>query len=183
MSDKAPCFGGAPIIKRGGVIRMNLRNLIEMLENNPNVRSVTNPKLHNVFTDLKGETVQAVAMMVGDGFYRLEEEAKAEKLVGLAETLAHIYGAPVPKFNVGTVTFGGFGSYDHPTETITCRNTSIVTFLHEFRHHLQNTTEVRIVANTEFDAQAWACSIFFRACPELYRKAVANGRIMGVTSV
>lgn len=140
--------------------------------------------LCNVFGDLKEDTVQAVKDMVREGFYRKDEQAQYAELAMLAGKLAGVYEISVP---VGPNRFlgMGYGSYNPETTEIKINKPSIVTFLHEFRHHMQAViTDLTIIGDGEpgsdLDAQAWACSVFKKACPRMFAKAVANGRICGM---
>lgn len=142
--------------------------------------------LCNVFVDLKVDTVQAVKDMVRNGFYRLNnQEEQLSKLTELGDRLAEIYEIPAPS---GTEMFRhpyACGRYDTETNKIYVNKASVVTYLHEFRHHMHNVKEGLAIIGSgepgdELDAQAWACSVFKKACPRMFAKAVVNNRIAGM---
>jgi len=49
---------------------------------------------------------------------------------------------------------------------------SMVTFLHEFKHGLQDMTGKK---NSEVIARGWSLSVFAQASPRHYNRAVARG--------
>jgi hypothetical protein len=73
----------------------------------------------------------------------------------------------------------GGGQYNLESDTITLHTTSIMTFLHEFRHKLQNHfdvfTDLRR-GKMEVDARSWSHSLFFWATPLIYTKSRNNKR-------
>jgi hypothetical protein len=62
-------------------------------------------------------------------------------------------------------------------ETIGLPKGSLVSFLHEFRHHMQ---KHRLQANPDIeeDARGWSISMFAEAEPDYFRAAWEDGRIM-----
>lgn len=135
-------------------------------------------KLHEAH-NVEQSVVQMVKDMVREGYYRLDNEGKGHKLNELALHLSQYYNVPtlfrlVISSQLGCQYIGAFNiiSIDKP---------SIISFLHEYRHHLQNHMKgLDIKINLEYDAQAWACSIFYKACPDLFTKAVKEGRVMAL---
>ena len=124
--------------------------------------------------------------MTRDGYYRARTTTQVEELRRLAAALSRIYKTPTPEivFNPAAVPAGAHACYQPMIKTITIKDTSIVSFLHEFRHHIQwiHKTEAYQNNEVERDAQAWACSVFYKASPGLFKTAVQQGRIMGVTA-
>jgi len=140
--------------------------------------------LCNVFGDVKVEVIQAVKDMVREGYYRKAEDERYSELSMLGAKMAGLYGISVP---IGPMrhTGRGYGRYNPETTEIFTNKPSIVTFLHEFRHHMQAViTDLTIIGDGEpgsdLDAQAWACSVFKKACPRMFAKAVAKGTICGM---
>jgi len=135
--------------------------------------------LHRTFTKVRKASSVVKEHVDNLGYYGGCEERKMESLNLMAEELAGIYGVPVPALALRG-GLGAYGMYHIPSQTISLSNTSIVTFLHEFRHHLQHRSDVKTLSDAEKDAQGWACSVFYSAKPNLFEKAVRDGRIMGV---
>ncbi len=120
-----------------------------------------------------------VRRMVMEGYYKANEEQKIKKMQEAAIELSEFYNAPgIEKIQVNK-DLSVYGRYDRMLRNIELRNCSIVTFLHEFRHHLQNHAAIKVSKKgVEYDAQGWACSVFSQACPNLYKKAVKENKIM-----
>lgn len=51
---------------------------------------------------------------------------------------------------------------------------SLMTFLHEFRHYMQEVIPL-VVLDKEEDAREWSCSLFYVANPEAYINALNKG--------
>ena len=138
-------------------------------------------KLHKVFKRTS-KASQFVSWSIRAGYY--QGTAKLLNLRSAAARFSEIYGTETPavELDPGQVPAGAFACYRPATRTIYLKNYSLVSFLHEYRHHLQHQGQVRIVKDIEHDAQAWACSVFYNAAPGLFKKAVKAGRIMGVTA-
>ena len=138
--------------------------------------------LCNMFGDVKVEVIQAVKDMVHEGYYRKSEDERYSELSMLGAKMAGLYGISVPIGQPMRRTGRGYGRYNPETTEIFTNKPSIVTYLHEFRHHMQTTMpNLNIIGDGEpgsdLDAQSWACSVFKKACPRMFAKAVANGRI------
>lgn len=136
--------------------------------------------LHLWFRKVHVKTVMAVRELVKAGFYRADDQQKVEMLNRLADTLSQTYRLETPKVAHNPNLFTTFGCYEPATGNITMRRVSLVTFLHEYRHHWQKANGRLLLPNREYDAQAWATSVFRRACPRMFRKAVEEGRVMGL---
>jgi len=138
--------------------------------------------LHRVFNQVD-KAAALVKATVKDGYFRQEREEQLNRLRELADKLSEIYGVQTATIKIGPVRPGAYACYNIVTKKINLTNTSIVSFLHEYRHHLQHQGNVRVVRNKEYDAQGWACSVYYKACPGLFSRAVQQGRIMGVKEV
>ena len=136
--------------------------------------------LHKTFKKVN-KAADLVKQEVRAGYFRLDDLEKVERLKALGEKLAEIYGVPALPKVVINPGIPQFGTYNIVTWKVTLRKPSIVSFLHEFRHHLQRQGNIQVVRDKEHDAQAWACSVYYRGCPERYLKAAREGKIMGVT--
>ena len=136
--------------------------------------------LCEVFQKIKPEVIDEVKQLVKNGFFRKKTQERVEDLKKLIERLSFIYEVPEPELRHDPRLRAPLGLYDRINEVITIGRPSIVTTLHEYRHHMQNKGFV-IIENREHDAQGWATSLYKKACPGLFRKAVATGRIKGLT--
>jgi hypothetical protein len=61
---------------------------------------------------------------------------------------------------------------------------SVVSLFHQFRHHMVAHMDAeqhdKEVAPPREDAQAWACSLFYRTDKRKFRRAVRKHRVAGV---
>lgn len=69
--------------------------------------------------------------------------------------------------------------------TIVLRRWSAISLFHQFRHHHQRYSDEKRGGGWEHashgaDAQAWACSLFYKVDPQRFRKWVRRGRVAGV---
>ncbi len=136
--------------------------------------------LHKTFKNVN-RAAGIVREEVRNGYFRQPDQEKVIRLKHLGERLAGFYDvAPVGEISVDP-GLPSYGRYNLAAKKVTLRKPSIVSFLHEFRHHLQHQGDVRIVKDKEHDAQGWACSVYYKACPKLFTKAAREGKIMGVT--
>ncbi len=138
--------------------------------------------LHKNFKKVK-KPASLVKGMVGGGYFRKDDDEKFEALQKLAEGLSEIYNVPAPEIKRGSVGGSAFACYYIIEQVICLKKLSVVSFLHEFRHHLQHAGNVRVIGDDiEYDAQSWACSVYAKACPGLFKKAATRGQIMGVST-
>lgn len=137
-------------------------------------------RLADMFEPKTEEAAVHVHDMVEKGYFRKKDNVKFAELKTLNTKLSLLYEVREPTINViGERVFaGGFGQYDPKEMEMFLKNYSVVTYLHEFRHHVQNLGSCSI---SEADAQGWACFVYYKACPVLFVKAVENNRIMGAT--
>jgi hypothetical protein len=139
------------------------------------------------------ETVGLIKAVVKSGYFRLEPEQKMQILSEISQQLATTYRVPTPNLrltpSLGTILDNSegapLGAFTGDSNTIYLGTPSIVTFLHEFRHHIQYNQEgfelAEGIPDREVDAQGWAVCVYRQACPRMFRTAVENNRIMGVT--
>jgi hypothetical protein len=90
----------------------------------------------------------------------------------LADNLASVYEMPAP-----SVEYNDREVYNHISETIGIPRPSLVSFLHEFRHHMQKYGR-QANPDIEHDARGWSISMFATAEPEYFDRAWKAGRIM-----
>ncbi|MCX7842169.1 MAG: hypothetical protein N2489_03745 [Clostridia bacterium] len=110
---------------------------------------------------------------VKDGFYKQDEDYKFELLGEMVKLMCQYYEA-----EASIIQKAESNGYDPTTKTMYLLNTSIISCLHELRHHLQHVIGKRKEGLTaEQDAHAWSIRAFAKACPNMFLKAVKEGRI------
>jgi len=136
--------------------------------------------LHKTFKNVN-KAAGIVKQEVRAGYFRQSDQEKVARLKHLSEKLAAVYDVvPVGEISIDP-GLPSYGRYNIATKKVILQKPSIVSLLHEFRHHLQHQGNIRIVKDKEHDAQGWACSVYFKACPKLFTKAAREGKIKGVT--
>lgn len=135
------------------------------------------------FKNIDKRTVEATKKLVEAGLWRKELPVQHKTMI-INEWLlsvSQVYKMKVPEFRFDDSdvmyrqTGGGY------YEPLACRITlfkkfSLVTLLHEFRHHMQHQTCLNMYRNDhEEDARAWSVSLYKTATPKSYEKAVGRG--------
>jgi signal recognition particle subunit SEC65 len=137
---------------------------------------VSNPYYEGV--RVKGSAVRAVKDMVREGFYQADSDTQWEMLKVLGVRICSDYGVEAPKLNRSRSEH-----YSPSDRSIGLPKTSsIISYLHELRHHLQHTLDKRYPGhNQEEDARAWSLRVFKVACPKSFKKSAFNDKIMHIT--
>ncbi|UDY80739.1 hypothetical protein [Geobacillus phage GR1] len=135
------------------------------------------------FKNIDKRTVEATKKLIKSGFWKkdVSTEYKVKICNEWLETVSEVYGIEVPEFRFDTsevmyMQTGG-GYYEPWAKRITLfKKFSLVTFLHEFRHHMQHEMELSLFRrNHEEDARGWSVSLFKKATPKSYKNAVEKG--------
>lgn len=135
------------------------------------------------FKNIDKRTIKATKKLIKSGLWKkdLSTEHKVKICNEWLETVSEIYGIEVPKFRFDEseamyMKTGG-GCYEPFEKRITLfKKFSLVTLLHEFRHHMQYELDLSLFRrNHEEDARAWSISLFKAAAPKSYKNAVEKG--------
>ena len=135
-----------------------------------------------VYKNIDCRTVEATKELIKTGFWKKDSTVDDKILLcnKWLKAVSEVYEVEVPefKFDQSKARYRqtGGGIYDPCNKTITLfLKFSLVTFLHEFRHHLQYQKDLKMYKNhKEEDARAWSVSLFKIAAPNSYEKAVEN---------
>lgn len=132
---------------------------------------VANPIYKGV--KVKRDAVRAVKAVVSNGYYRKSVDEKMESLQRLAEKLSQAYDTTTP------VVVSGGNWYRPAEEKVSVSGASMISFLHEYRHHLQNKLGKNYHGlDKEEDARAYSMRVFKKAAPRSFERAVREGRIL-----
>lgn len=124
------------------------------------------------------DVVDLVKDMIRGGFYRLGEEEKEEGIRILSRNLSLLYEVKNPSIEFGKMLSN---SYRPSTQEIRLTNTSLISFLHEYRHHLQRSKGLKYKDLTiEQDARAWSLRVYSKAVPKMFERAVKNRKVAHV---
>lgn len=137
---------------------------------------MTKPVFELPVVKVKATVIKKVREMIKDGFYK-NKDKKLEVLKQLSCYIANEYEVSVPDlmldFNDNNHYCGG---------EIVIESLSIISFLHEFRHHLQYQAGVGYHGLTiEQDARAWSMRIYSKAVPKMFEKAVKDGKVIHIS--
>lgn len=111
---------------------------------------------------------------------------KLRKFKGVLVVISHYYSVPVPSLYVidDTAEMSSFdeyiyqckGIYDRVQQSISLRKFSIISLLHEFRHHLQCVLAIPC-DNIEDDANIWSHIIYKKVWPHNYAVLKARSEL------
>ena len=122
------------------------------------------------YKHLKKDTIEAVKTTLFDyRFYRLTDEGKFNMLKALKDRLNEIYGTIT---NLSRTDEATNGFYSPINNTIYLNKLSLMTFLHEFKHSIQQQKGRK---NNEDIARGWSISLFAVSSPKHYERAVEKG--------
>lgn len=127
----------------------------------------TDKLISNHLNEIPISVIREVRQLIKSGFFKDNEITKFEKLINLKSKLIKIYNV---KYCDIKIYCNSFPKYISNNKTIILDNYSLVTFFHEFRHHLQY--ELNLKCDKEKDARGWSHSLFFLATPKLFENAL-----------
>jgi len=130
---------------------------------------------HKRFTRFNPRTIQATKTLYR-GWSTKTDDEKWEASRAWLDAVTEIYHAP-------TVAFQPNGDSDYymiHQKKIVMKKPSIITLLHEFRHHLQYTVGSEMIGGDEPDARAWSLSLYYRIAPITFRRLARENQIIHV---
>lgn len=136
------------------------------------------------FKNIKTEVIEATKEMAKIVWTNESNEIKFDAMNVWVQKVSLIYGVDCPSLsyspNRGQYLATGGGIYNPLHNEITLYyKFSVVTLIHEFRHCLQyKKAGLKMVSvDIEEDARAWSMSLFKKACPKSYKKAIETGAV------
>lgn len=139
-------------------------------------------KFHTRYKNIHKKVLRAATDMFEQGAWSGTDEDIHARFQTWANTAADAYGIPHPEVMLTTAETDTTGAYLPSCGTIVLRSWSVTILFHEFRHHMQeHGVAPRMSPQAEeYDAHAWACSLYYCARPGAFCRAVAAGKIPGV---
>lgn len=139
----------------------------------------------DVYKNIDTRTIEETKQLIKNGFWKknITEEARIDLCKTWLKGVSYIYKVNIPEFQFSSSEASyrrtGGGIYEIQLETITLfKKFSLVTLLHEFRHHLQHVKKIKMYKDhKEEDARAWSVSLFKLSSPNSYKKSVENGTL------
>ena len=137
---------------------------------------VSNPYYKGVKVCKKA--VRVVRRVVSNGFYNKSKEEQIEGLGKITSEICDYYNIISPKIAVDK----GHEYYQPHNDLIGLpKSTSIISLLHELRHHIQFQADKCYKGhNKEEDARAWSLRVFKLACPNSFKRSIKRGNIMHI---
>lgn len=133
--------------------------------------SVSNPYYEGV--KVKRKATRAVKEVVSNGFFEQSLQTQIEWLERTAEVICNEYNIVCPEVSVADRNF-----YKPSSSFIGVTKGSMISMLHELRHHIQHKANKCYKGhNEEEDARAWSMRVFKLACPGSFRKSAKAGNI------
>lgn len=132
--------------------------------------SLTAKPYYSYFKNIKRSVVTMLPQFT-TGLWSISNTDAFNRFNSLSTSLSVQYGIPVP-----SVQKGSREVYYVVQERIELPRISIISFLHEYRHHMQK-YEKQHYLDKEDDARGWSISLFAQALPDIFDKAWKNGRI------
>ena len=126
---------------------------------------------HLMFKKFKKEAILAVQKAVKAGLWRSEREPAYDILRAMFTNLNTIYGLPTLVLIVDDHEY-----YSRVTDMIALPKPSLVSALHEYRHHMQH-YGLGHYEDDEIDARGWSVSLFRKALPKSFKKAWSERKI------
>lgn len=109
-------------------------------------------------------------------YYRQVESVQFTMLEKLLVSLNALFNTQATiSYDPDIVEYNGGGQVEYGTQHIVMSSLSIMTFIHEYGHVLQETHKLTVSDDVEIDAQEWSHTIFFIASPHMYLKAKSKG--------
>lgn len=126
---------------------------------------------HTMFRHIHPKTLEAIKRAKERGVWHSSREEGFNILRLMFAEISEVYNIPTP-----TLIVDRYEYYNIPSETIGLPRVSLVSALHEFRHHMQKYGKQHY-NDIEVDARAWSISAFRLALPNDFERAWRNGRI------
>ena len=125
-----------------------------------------------MFPDMSSGTLEIIRYIVNErGLWRVEREEGFEIMREMYEKVSSVYGFPTP-----SLVEHSYEVYFVGPERIGLPKVSLVSSLHEYRHHMQKHGRLRF-SDVEVDARGWSISAFHYALPEDFDSAWRRGLI------
>lgn len=130
---------------------------------------------HKRFRHIDRRTINATKALFAGWSDATQRETKS--LRWLSE-VSEIYGVPTPRLKLAPTSFD---HYQRDHHLIVLTKWSLITLLHEFRHHLQNTRFPCAGWMAEPDARAWSLSLYHAVAPRTLRRLATENQIIHLT--
>jgi hypothetical protein len=127
---------------------------------------------HLMFPDISSGTLEIIRYIVLErGLWRVSKPEGFELIREMYGKISSVYGFPVPSLVEDTYEY-----YFVSGERIGLPKVSLVSSLHEYRHHMQKYGRRRF-RDIEVDARGWSVSAFHYSLPEDFDSAWRRGLI------
>ena len=118
------------------------------------------------YPNIRKDAVFRVRTFIKSNLWKGTAGEKQKKFERLLHDLSQIYKIPQPTLRISNKKKAGNGFYE--SNHIELPHYSVVTLLHEFRHHHQHQKHRK---DTEAIARGWSLSLFYQAAPKHFKNA------------
>lgn len=128
---------------------------------------------------VKREAVAVVREAIKGGYYKLDTPtAKYKALKEISKKICEVYDVKEP---TNIIVGKKPNSYYPDTGEIYIENYSIISYLHELRHHMQRVKGLKYRGLTiEQDSRAFSMRIYYLAVPKMFVQAVKDNKVLHV---
>lgn len=127
---------------------------------------------HLMFPDISSKTLEIIRYTIRErGLWNVGKEEGFDLIQEMFNEISSVYGFPTP-----TLIEHRYECYWGAQERIGLPKVSLVSSLHEYRHHMQYHGRKRF-DDVEVDARGWSVSAFHYALPEEFDNAWRKGII------
>ena len=141
---------------------------------------MTNQKYHLYFKeeDFNPNLITYLRVLIKEKhFFKMNEQQKKESLNELNIFMSSIYNISISKIVISDLLPC---AYWFDTEKISLNKPSLVSFLHEFKHHINHKLNL---PNTEESARGFSHALYYIATPKLFESAVNKGLLIWQKSI
>lgn len=137
---------------------------------------------HAAFQRIRPQVIAATGELFDARPSRLSLEEAHPVLSRWLEDVSTQYQVAAPTLAWDPAVFPAFGGglYTMEDQLIRMSHVSVITLLHEYRHHLQHQGAPMAYPDIEEDARAWSLSLYYSTRPRLYARMARAGRFIGV---
>lgn len=130
-----------------------------------------NIQYHKKFKNINPDVISLVKQKIEGGFFKMNDTDKLESLKEINRQFSTIYNVPVCDLKIKQMEAPGF----YTQNVIVMNKPSLVTYLHEFKHHLDTFkgTEIK-----ESASRGWSHSVFYQASPKQFKRSVKKGLLI-----
>lgn len=145
---------------------------------------------HLRYPDIEEPVKEATLTLIKGKHWRETNDSQQAAMETWLETVSKCYGIETPSVRMDSrVPSQNGGYFPAPEQLILLPYFSVMTLLHEYRHHMQYCVEELVhrfavdedQSAAQLDAVEWSTSLFYSVAPRRFERMVNEGRIVYIT--